>query len=71
MPPLTADAFLDALDEPALVVGAGRTLGANAAARALLAHSQLSAGEIVRAGLEIAGDLCIYTNRNIEVVSVE
>jgi ATP-dependent HslUV protease subunit HslV len=23
--------------------------------------------EVVRAGLEIAGALCIYTNRNIEV----
>src|SRR5262245_19762630 len=38
-----------------------------AAARALLAHSSLSAAQIVRAGLEIAADLCIYTNRNIEV----
>jgi ATP-dependent HslUV protease subunit HslV len=38
-----------------------------AAARALMAHSELGAVEIVRAGLEIAGDLCIYTNRNIEV----
>ena len=38
-----------------------------AAARALLAHSELTAAQIVRAGLEIAADLCIYTNRNIEV----
>jgi ATP-dependent HslUV protease subunit HslV len=38
-----------------------------AAARALLVHSSLSAGDIVRAALEIAGDLCIYTNRNIQV----
>ncbi|MCS6850134.1 MAG: ATP-dependent protease subunit HslV [Gemmataceae bacterium] len=38
-----------------------------AAARALQAHSALSAGQIVRAALEIAADLCIYTNRNIEV----
>src|SRR5215468_10257663 len=38
-----------------------------AAARALMAHSGLGAAEIVRAGLEIAGDLCIYTNQNIEV----
>jgi ATP-dependent HslUV protease subunit HslV len=38
-----------------------------AAARALMAHSDLGAADIVRAGLEIAGDLCIYTNRNIEV----
>ena len=38
-----------------------------AAARALLLHANLSAAQIVRAGLEIAADLCIYTNRNIEV----
>jgi ATP-dependent HslUV protease subunit HslV len=38
-----------------------------AAARALLAHSDLSAAAIVRHALEIAADLCIYTNRNIEV----
>ncbi len=38
-----------------------------AAARALLAHTGLGAVEVVRAGLEIAADICIYTNRNIEV----
>lgn len=38
-----------------------------AAARALVAHSELSAAQIVRAGMEIAGDLCIYTNRSIQV----
>lgn len=38
-----------------------------AAARALMAHSDLSAAQIARTALEIAGDLCIYTNRNIEV----
>ena len=43
---------------------------AQAAARALLLHSQLGAAEIVRAGLEIAADLCIYTNRNIEVEEI-
>jgi len=41
-----------------------------AAARALMAHSTLGAAEIVRAALEIAGDLCIFTNRNIEVEEV-
>jgi ATP-dependent HslUV protease subunit HslV len=53
-----------------LAIGSGGSY-ALAAARALLAHSSLSAPEIVRAGLEIAGDLCIYTNRNIEVAEVE
>jgi len=40
---------------------------AQAAARALMAHSDLTATQIVRTSLEIAADLCIYTNRNIEV----
>jgi ATP-dependent HslUV protease, peptidase subunit HslV len=40
---------------------------AQAAARALQTHSNLGAADIVRAALEIAADLCIYTNRNIEV----
>jgi ATP-dependent HslUV protease, peptidase subunit HslV len=38
-----------------------------AAARALMQHSAMNAAEIARAALEIAGELCIYTNRNIEV----
>jgi ATP-dependent HslUV protease, peptidase subunit HslV len=38
-----------------------------AAARALMLHSTLNAAQITRTALEIAGDLCIYTNRNIEV----
>ena len=37
---------------------------AQAAARALLAHSALAAPEIVKRSLEIAGDICIYTNHN-------
>ncbi len=52
--------------EGVAAIGSGGAY-ALAAARALLTHSSLGAAEIVRAGLEIAGDLCIYTNRNIEV----
>jgi len=37
------------------------------AARALLAHTQLDAKAIATAALNIAGDVCIYTNRNIVV----
>lgn len=37
------------------------------AAKALLAHSTLSAKEIVEASLKIAGEVCIYTNGNIRV----
>jgi ATP-dependent HslUV protease subunit HslV len=47
-------------------IGSGGAYAA-AAARALAMHSNLTAAQIVRAALEIAADLCIYTNRNIEV----
>src|SRR4051812_38755742 len=53
----------------AAAIGSGGSY-ALAAARALLAHSELSAPEVVRAALEIAGDLCIYSNKNIEVEEV-
>jgi ATP-dependent HslUV protease, peptidase subunit HslV len=53
----------------AAAIGSGGSY-ALAAARALLAHSELGALEIVRAALEIAGDLCIYSNKNIEVEEV-
>jgi ATP-dependent HslUV protease, peptidase subunit HslV len=42
-----------------------------AAARGLIAHSSLDAAAICRTALEIAGDICIYTNRNITVLSVD
>jgi ATP-dependent HslUV protease subunit HslV len=38
-----------------------------AAARALAANTKLTAPQIVRSALEIAGDICIYSNRNITV----
>jgi ATP-dependent HslUV protease subunit HslV len=49
-----------------LGIGSGGNY-AIAAARALIAHSDLSAAEIVRRALEIASDIDIYTNRNIVV----
>lgn len=42
-----------------------------AAARALVAHSDLSAAEIVRSSLEIASGIDIYTNQNITVEELE
>jgi ATP-dependent HslUV protease subunit HslV len=42
-----------------------------AAARALVNHSKLTAPEVVRAALEITADLCIYTNRNIEIEEIQ
>lgn len=37
---------------------------AQSAARALLDHTDMSPEEIVKKSLEIAGELCIYTNQN-------
>ena len=44
-----------------VAIGSGGAY-AQAAAAALLAHSELGATDIVRRSLEIAGNLCIYTN---------
>jgi ATP-dependent HslUV protease, peptidase subunit HslV len=52
-----------------LGIGSGGSY-AVAAARALVSHSNLSVKEIVKQSLEIAGDLCIYTNRNIVVEEI-
>jgi ATP-dependent HslUV protease subunit HslV len=52
--------------EGVAAIGSGGSY-ALAAARALLSHTDLSAARIVRASLEIAADLCIYTNRTIDL----
>jgi ATP-dependent HslUV protease, peptidase subunit HslV len=44
---------------------------AQAAARALVENTTLSAREVVQRSLDIAGDLCIYTNRNLVIESLE
>jgi ATP-dependent HslUV protease, peptidase subunit HslV len=44
---------------------------ARAAARGLVEHSALDAAGICRAALEIAGDICIYTNRSITVLALD
>lgn len=49
-----------------MAVGSGGPY-ALAAARALLEHSQLDARTIVEKALNIAADICIYTNRNIVI----
>ena len=50
-------------DADAAAVGSGGNF-ALAAARALLAETQLSAREIVERSLRIAADICVYTNTN-------
>lgn len=52
--------------EPVLGIGSGGAY-AVAAARAMLRNTDLGASEIVRKALEIAGEICIYTNTNITV----
>ena len=44
---------------------------AQAAARALLEHTALSAADIVKQSLTIAGDLCIYTNQPPVIETLE
>ncbi len=51
-------------DNGILAIGSGGPY-AQAAAQALVAHSDLKAAEICRSALEIAGGICIYTNENI------
>mgnify|MGYP001547685012 CR=1 FL=1 len=46
-----------------VAIGSGGAY-ASAAARALLQHTELAPKDIVKKSLEIAGDLCIYTNQN-------
>jgi ATP-dependent HslUV protease subunit HslV len=44
---------------------------AHASARALLANTDLAPAEVVKKSLEIAGELCIYTNQNHIVETLE
>lgn len=57
-------------DEDIAAIGSGGGY-AQAAAKALLKHSDLDAEAIARTGMEIAASICIYTNRNISVVTLD
>src|ERR1044071_6837732 len=56
-------------DDGILAIGSGGSY-ARAAARALLVNTDLPPREIVQRALEIAGDICVYTNRNITVLEL-
>ena len=56
-------------DDEVMAIGSGGSY-ALAAARALKGHSTLDAVEIVRRSLEIAGDICIYSNQDIVVLEL-
>ena len=50
-------------EDDLIAIGSGGAF-AQSAARALLDNTELDAKSIVKKGLEIAGDICIYTNQN-------
>jgi len=56
-------------DDGVLAIGSGGSY-ALAAARALLRASSLSAREIVQQALEIASEICVYTNTHITVLEL-
>jgi ATP-dependent HslUV protease subunit HslV len=53
-----------------MAIGSGGAF-AQAAARALLENTELSAREIVERGLHIAADICVYTNHNLVIEELE
>ena len=56
-------------DDDVIAIGSGGSY-ALAAARALKENSDLDAVSVVQRSLEIAGDICIYTNRDIVVLEL-
>lgn len=54
-------------DDGVLAIGSGGPY-ALAAARALLGSTSLAAADIVRRSLEIAGEICIYSNTRITII---
>jgi ATP-dependent HslUV protease subunit HslV len=58
-------------DDQILAIGSGGSY-ALAAARALKANApDLSAQQIVQKALDIAADICIYTNHNLSILEIE
>jgi ATP-dependent HslUV protease subunit HslV len=57
-------------DDGIIAIGSGGPF-ALAAARVLLKHSSLNAEEIVRASLLTAASICIYTNENITIETLQ
>jgi ATP-dependent HslUV protease subunit HslV len=53
-----------------VAIGSGGAY-AQAAAKALLNHSELSAADIVKQSLVIAGEICIYTNLNHTIETLD
>ena len=56
-------------DDGVLAVGSGGNY-ALAAARALMADPAIGARDVVQRALEIAADICVYTNRHITILEL-
>ncbi len=57
-------------EDDLIAIGSGGPY-AQSAARALLENTELDATAIVEKGLTIAGDICVYTNHNFTIESLE
>jgi ATP-dependent HslUV protease subunit HslV len=57
-------------EEGLISIGSGGPY-AHAAAKALLDNTELAPTDIVKKALTIAGDLCIYTNQNHTIESLD
>ena len=53
-----------------VAIGSGGAF-AHSASRALIENSELEAAEVVRKALQIAGELCIYSNQNFTIEVLE
>ena len=53
-----------------VAIGSGGAY-AQSAARALIENTEIEPVEVIRKSLEIASDLCIYTNRNFTIESLD
>ncbi len=53
-----------------MAIGSGGNY-AKSAALALLQNTEMSAREIVEKGLEIAAEICIYTNQNLTIEELD
>jgi ATP-dependent HslUV protease subunit HslV len=66
---LSGDGNVIEPDDGILAIGSGGPF-AQAAAKALVNHTDLPAAEVVREALLIAADICIYTNANVVLESL-
>ena len=67
---LTGDGDVIEPDDGVAAIGSGGSY-AQAAARALVKHTTLPAAEVARAAMEIAAAMCIYTNEQIVLFTLD